>query len=39
LGTPKLSALYTFANMKKDPSISDESLLVTLWRIELQLPG
>jgi hypothetical protein len=29
-GTPKMSALYTLANIKKDPSMMDESLLVTL---------
>lgn len=38
-GTLKMSALYTLANIKKDPSLSDESLLVTSWRIELQLQG
>jgi site-specific DNA recombinase len=38
-GTPKLSALYTLANIKKDPSKSDESLLVISRRIELRLPG
>lgn len=38
-GTPKLSALYTLANIKKDPSKSDESLLVTSRGIEPRLPG
>lgn len=37
--TPKLSALYTLASMKKDPSMTNESLLVTPRRIELRLPG
>ena len=37
-GTPKMSALYTLANIKKDPSKSDESLLVIPTRIELVLP-
>ncbi len=38
-GTPKLSALYSLVNMKKDPSVADESLLVISRRIELRLPG
>ncbi len=38
-GTPKLSVLYTLANIKKDPSKSKESLMVTSRRIELRLPG
>lgn len=38
-GTLKMSALYTLANMKKDPSLADESLLVIPRRIELRLPG
>lgn len=29
-GTLKMSALYTLANIKKDPSLADESLLVNL---------
>ena len=37
--TPKLSALYTLANIKKDPSESKESLMVISRRIELRLPG
>ena len=37
--TPKLSTLYTLASMKKDPSLANESLLVTSRRIELRLPG
>lgn len=37
--TPKLSALYTLANIKKDPSESKESLMVIPRRIELRLPG
>ncbi len=38
-GTPKLSALYTLANIKKDPSNADESLVVTPRGIEPRLPG
>lgn len=38
-GTPKMSALYTLANIKKDPSKSDESLLVIPRGIEPLLPG
>ncbi len=38
-GTPKLSALYTLANIKKDPSESKKSLMVIPRRIELRLPG
>ena len=38
-GTPKLSAIYSLANIKKDPSRSEESLLVIPRRIELLLPG
>jgi site-specific DNA recombinase len=38
-GTPKMSALYTLVNIKKDPSKSDESLLVIPRRIELLFPG
>lgn len=38
-GTPKLSALYTLANIKKDPSNADESLVVIPRRVELRLPG
>lgn len=37
--TPKLSALYTLASMKKDPSMTNESLLVTPRGIEPLLPG
>ena len=37
--TPKLSALYTLVNIKKDPSMTNESLMVTPRRIELRLPG
>ncbi len=37
--TPKLSALYTLASMKKDPSMTNESLLVTSRGIEPRLPG
>lgn len=37
--TPKLSTLYTLASMKKDPSMTNESLLVIPRRIELRLPG
>ncbi len=37
--TPKLSTLYTLASMKKDPSMSNESLLVTSRGIEPRLPG
>ena len=29
--TPKLSALYTLASMKKDPSMTNESLLVRFY--------
>lgn len=36
-GTPKMSALYTLANIKKDPTEADESLLVGEERIELSL--
>ena len=36
--TPKLSTLYTLASMKKDPSMTNESALVTPTRIELVLP-
>ena len=38
-GTAKLSALYTLANIKKDPSMTDESLVVTSRGIEPRLPG
>ena len=38
-GTLKMSALYTLVNIKKDPSQSEESLMVTSRRIELRLPG
>ena len=38
-GTPKLSALYTLASIKKDPFESKESLLVTPRGIEPLLPG
>jgi site-specific DNA recombinase len=38
-GTPKLSALYTLANIKKDPSLADESLVVIPRGIEPLLPG
>ncbi len=38
-GTPKLSALYTLANIKKDLSNDDKSLLVIPRRVELLLPG
>ena len=38
-GTPKLSALYTLASMKKDPSKADESFLVISGGIEPPLPG
>jgi site-specific DNA recombinase len=38
-GTPKLSALYTLASIKKDPSMTDESLVVIPRRIELLFPG
>jgi len=38
-GTAKMSALYSFATIKKDPSMSEESLLVIPRRIELLLPG
>lgn len=38
-GTVKLSALYTLASIKKDPSKADESLMVIPRRIELRLPG
>ncbi len=38
-GTLKMSSLYTLANLKKDPSMKDESLLVISRRIELRLPG
>ena len=37
--TPKLSALYTLASMKKDPSMTNESLLVIPRGIEPRLPG
>lgn len=37
--TPKLSALYTLANIKKDPSESKESLMVIPPGIEPGLPG
>jgi len=37
--TAKMSALYSFATIKKDPSMSEESLLVIPRRIELLLPG
>ena len=37
--TPKLSTLYTLASMKKDPSMTNESLLVTPRGIEPLLPG
>lgn len=37
-GTAKLSSLYTLASMKKDPSKSEESLLVTPTGIEPVLP-
>ena len=37
--TPKLSALYTLANIKKDPSESKESLMVISPGIEPGLPG
>lgn len=38
-GTPKMSALYTLAGMKKDLSEADKSLLVIPRRVELLLPG
>ncbi|MDB5168997.1 MAG: site-specific recombinase [Candidatus Saccharibacteria bacterium] len=38
-GTSKLSRLYRLATIKKDPSFSDESHLVTPRRVELLLPG
>ena len=38
-GTPELSALYSLANMKKDPSKSEESLLVIPRGIEPLCPG
>ncbi len=38
-GSAKMSSLYTLANTKKDPSMSDESLLVTSRGIEPRLPG
>ncbi len=38
-GTAKLSALYTLANIKKDPSKVDESLMVIPPGIEPGLPG
>jgi site-specific DNA recombinase len=37
--TPKLSLLYTLASITKDPSMKDESLVVTLPGIEPGLPG
>lgn len=37
--TPKLSTLYTLANMKKDPSMTNESLVVIPPGIEPRLPG
>lgn len=37
--TPKLSVLYTLADITKDPSMKDESLVVIPRRIELRLPG
>lgn len=37
--TPELSILYTLVNTTKDPSMKDESLMVTSRRIELRLPG
>lgn len=38
-GTAKMSELYTLANIKKDPSMSEESLLVIPRGIEPLLPG
>lgn len=38
-GTPNMSALYTLANIKKDPSKSDESLMVIVPGIEPGLSG
>ena len=38
-GTTKMSALYSFATIKKDPSMSEESLLVIPRGIEPLLPG
>lgn len=38
-GTTKMSALYTLASIKKDPSKSEESLLVIPRGIEPRLPG
>ena len=35
-GTVKLSALYTLANIKKDPSNADESLMVNLSEVDSQ---
>lgn len=38
-GTPKLSLLYTLANIKKDPSNADESLVVIPRGVEPLLSG
>ena len=38
-GTIKISPLYRYVVNKKDPSTSEKSLMVTLRRIELLLPG
>ena len=38
-GTDNISPLYRYAATKKDLSEAEKSLLVILWRIELQLPG
>jgi site-specific DNA recombinase len=37
--TPKMSVLYTLAGIKKDPSMSNESLMVIPGGIEPPLPG
>lgn len=37
--TPKLSTLYTLASIKKDPSMTNESLVVIPRGIEPRLPG
>lgn len=38
-GTENISPLYRYIPNKKDLSMSEKSLLVIPWRIELQLPG
>lgn len=38
-GTTTISPLYRYAPNKKDLSVKEKSLVVTSWRIELQLPG